>query len=187
MLLWDDDRTLEYIMTHKNISEVIIHPVIAAFIDLKYTKYQLIFRMNFWTFVFFFVLPFSLFIFYNNEEVSWQLYTICIFGIASFVAKEIFQYKIARTSKNYLQDLTNKIDIPLLLLSILLLFACILDWSAEVQSLIEVIFVFVMIWDAMTMLPVGKFYLLPFLKIDFYFIKYFRSRFSNPSNHQKSY
>jgi hypothetical protein len=141
-------------MTHKNISEVIIHPVIALFIELKYAKYQLIFRLNFWTFVLFFVLPFSLFIFFNNENVSWQLYSICFFGIVTFIAKELFQYKIARSSRNYLKDLTNKIDIPLLLLSILLLIACMLDWSAEVQSLLEVIFIFITIWDAMTMLPV---------------------------------
>lgn len=155
MLLWDDIRTLQYITNHKNISEVIIHPVIAMFIELKYAKYELIFRMNFWTFVLLFVLPFSLFIFYNSENVSWQLYTLCIFGIISFIAKEIFQYKIARSSKNYLKDLTNKIDIPLLLLSIMLLIACVFDWSAEVQSMLEVIFIFVMIWDAMTMLPVA--------------------------------
>lgn len=154
MLLWDDDRTLQYIITHKNISEVIIHPIIALFIELKYAKYQLIFRMNFWTFVLFFVLPFSFFIFFNNENVSWQLYSICFFGIVTFIAKEIFQYKIARSSRNYLKDLTNKIDIPLLLLSILLLVACMLEWSPEVQSLLEVIFIFITIWDAMTMLPV---------------------------------
>lgn len=128
--------------------------MIALFIELKYAKYQLIFRLNFWTFVLFFVLPFSLFIFFNNEDVSWQLYSLCFFGIITFIAKEIFQYKIARSSRNYLKDLTNKIDIPLLLLSILLLVACMMEWSAEVQSLLEVVFIFITIWDAMTMLPV---------------------------------
>ena len=54
----------------------------------------------------------------------------------------------------YLKDLTNKIDIPLLLLSILLLVSFMFSWSAEIQSLLEVIFIFVMIWDAMTMLPI---------------------------------
>lgn len=156
MLLWDDDRTLQYIATHKNISEVITHPVIAMFIELKYAKYQLIFRVNFWTFVLLFVLPFSLFIFFNSEQVSWQLYAICIVGVVSFIFKELFQYKIARSSRNYLKDLTNKIDIPLLLLSILLLVACMSGWSSEAQSLLEVLFIFVMIWDAMTMLPVSS-------------------------------
>lgn len=54
----------------------------------------------------------------------------------------------------YLKDLTNKIDIPLLLLSILLLVSFMWSWSPEIQSLLEVIFIFVMIWDAMTMLPI---------------------------------
>lgn len=152
MLLWDDDRTLKYIITNKNISNVIVHPVISSFIELKYVKYQLIFRLNFWTFFLFFVLPFSLFIY--SSKPSWQLYSGCIIGILTFIAKELFQYKIVRSSKNYLKDVTNKIDIPLLLLSIILLIASILDWSIELRSLLEVIFIFMMIWDAMTMLPV---------------------------------
>lgn len=154
MLLWDDDRTLQYIIAHKNISSVIVHPVIAHFIELKYKKYQSIYRANFWIFVLLFVLPFSLFIFFNNEEVPWQLYALCIFSIFLFIAKEIIQYKLARSPHMYLKDLTNKIDIPLLLLSILLLVSFMWSWSPEIQSLLEVIFIFVMIWDAMTMLPI---------------------------------
>jgi Ion transport protein len=154
MMLWDDDRTLQYILKHKNISSVISHPVVSTFIELKYSKYKMLFRINFWFFLFLFVIPFSLFIFYESNEISFKLYATCVLSIAAFSVKEFVQYRIAKSPMNYLKDLTNKIDIPLLFLSCFLLAAFAFDWSPEVQSLLEVFFIFVMTWDAMTMLPI---------------------------------
>lgn len=79
---------------------------------------------------------------------------MCIAAIVAFIAKEIFQFQIARSPRNYLKDLTNKIDIPLVILSCVLLASFAFDWHAEIQALLEVLFIFVMTWDAMTMLPI---------------------------------
>ncbi|KAG5668848.1 hypothetical protein PVAND_016770 [Polypedilum vanderplanki] len=154
MMLWDDDRTLQYLLEHKNISHIITHPVVSTFIELKYAKHKMIFRLNFWFFVFFFVLPFSLFVFFNDEKLPDGLFPMCILSIFLFAAKELFQFQIAKESRIYLRDLTNKIDIPLIILSIFLLVSYGLDWHPEIQALFEVIFIFVMTWDAMTMLPI---------------------------------
>lgn len=157
MLLWDDDKALHYLVNNRNISSVIVHPVISIFIELKYIKYQSIFRANFWIFLLLFVLPFSLFVFVDNEKISWTLCTLCVFSITFFIAKELFQLKLAISPRHYLKDLTNKIDIPLLILSIFLLLSFALKWNIIMHSLLEVTFITVMIIDAMTMLPIEGF------------------------------
>lgn len=153
-MLWDDDRTLKYILDHKAISGIISHPVVGAFIELKYAKHKMIFRLNFLVFLVLFALPFALFIFFDRDEIGWKLYSTCVNAIFLFTAKELFQFQIAQSPRTYLTDVTNQIDIPLLLLSIVLLTSFAFNWQAEIQALLEVLFIFLLTWDAMTMLPV---------------------------------
>lgn len=53
-------RSLENILNNSRLKMCITHPVISIFINLKMRKYRLIFNLNFFIFIFFYVMPFFL-------------------------------------------------------------------------------------------------------------------------------
>lgn len=53
-------RSLENILNNERLKTSITHPVLSTFINLKIQKFRLIFNLNFFIFMFFFMVPFFL-------------------------------------------------------------------------------------------------------------------------------
>lgn len=66
LIMWDDMQSIEYIVSQENLKQLVLHPVLETYINLKSLKYQRIFVWNFWAFVLFFIIPFSSQIWYNH-------------------------------------------------------------------------------------------------------------------------
>ncbi|XP_070506640.1 uncharacterized protein [Chironomus tepperi] len=129
ILMLEDRNSLEYIKENENLKEFIAHPVVETYINLKSFKYQRIFVFNFWIFVILYILPFLLLIarsHLNGNETLIKIYDLFYldkwhyFGITFLICRETFQCYTSDSYTDYFKQLSNKLDVALIILSILM-------------------------------------------------------------------
>ncbi|XP_070506523.1 uncharacterized protein [Chironomus tepperi] len=129
MLMLEDLISLQYIKENENLKEFIAHPVVETYINLKSFKYQRILAFNFWIFVILYILPFLLLIarsHLNGNETLIKIYDLFYldkwhyFGITFLICRETFQCYTSESYTGYFSQLSNKLDVALIILSITL-------------------------------------------------------------------
>lgn len=127
LLMLEDTMSLAYIRDHENLKNLIAHPVIETYINLKSLKYHRIFVYNFWAFVLLYILPFVALISHNHNEISDSaMWTVLIsnrwhyIGIIFLILRESFQCIISGSVISYLKQRSNIFDMILITLSITL-------------------------------------------------------------------
>ena len=127
ILMLEDRNSLEYIKENENLKEFIAHPVVETYINLKSFKYQRILEFNFWIFIISYILPFLVLIVkshLNDNTTLIKIYDLFYldkwhyFGIAFLISRETFQCYTSDSIKDYFSQLSNKLDVLLIILSI---------------------------------------------------------------------
>lgn len=124
-VLWfqEDLRSLEFIEKNESSMNILSHPIIKTYIDIKRLKYHRIFKYNFFMFVIFFLIPILnlLAIKYKFEEKSRCLYceyltAYWMFGIFYIIIREVFQLLSSKSIFGYFKS--NLLDLTLIGFSI---------------------------------------------------------------------
>ena len=114
-MLWEDTRSLEYIIENKLLKNFVTHPVISTYIDLKTFKHKRILLWNFYMFLFLFILPFAVFIAFSSSYPSLTNWYFILFSIFVLVLRELFQYRsIDQSWIKYRTKISNLIEIALI-------------------------------------------------------------------------
>jgi hypothetical protein len=94
---------LNVICSDDRFRELLTHPVVGIFIELKYIQCKKIFYLDLLLFLIFSMTPLMIFIFYErhvHEKPLW-CFGAAIFGICYLIFKEIFIYKYLSLRKKW--------------------------------------------------------------------------------------
>ncbi|CAO1409106.1 unnamed protein product [Diamesa tonsa] len=140
-------KSLESIISNDRIKSLITHPVLSIFINLKAKKFRLLFNLNFFIFIFFYMIPFFLLVtfhpfrnFYNDifktygtkvgKKAVYKIYGIapltilsilyrtCIASTIYLTVWEALQlFWISDSMKDYFKKRSNQFEIVIIALS----------------------------------------------------------------------
>ncbi|KAL7026859.1 hypothetical protein ACKWTF_005204 [Chironomus riparius] len=168
LLMLEDTMSLSYIRDHENLKNLIAHPVIETYINLKSHKYQRIFVYNFWAFVLLYIMPFIALISHNHgvnsDSVIWTVFMSNRFhyiGIIFLILRESFQCIISGSIISYLKQRSNIFDMILITLSIALSLCSnfksenIVDISSSSMAFLEVALILFTTISATSLIPLA--------------------------------
>lgn len=168
LLMLEDTISLAYIRDHENLKNLIAHPVVETYINLKRFKYQRIFVYNFWAFVMLYILPFVSLISYNHSDSSnnafWTAFMsnrLHYTGIIFLIVRESFQCIISDSIISYLKQRSNIFDMILIALSITLSVCSycksneIIDISSSSMAFLEVALILFTTISATSLIPLS--------------------------------
>lgn len=126
LLFYEDTETLEFIEKNENSMNILSHPVIKTYIDIKRLKYHRIFKYNFYIFVFFFLFPLLNLLAdkykYDREDNTCYLCDYIVYhwmiGIFYIIIREVFQLFNSKSKIQYFKS--NLLDLTLILYAIYL-------------------------------------------------------------------
>lgn len=164
LIMWEDVEALEYIKESPFLKDLIDHPVISTYIELKTLKHRPIYILNLTLFLLLFVVFFPAFILIDHsikaDERSGRFYLLaglCVLSLVILISREVFQFKfVERDWKEYFKKVTNWLESGLILVSITNLFCIFLKNNPVVAKYclpISTIFnIFLIIITFLTML-----------------------------------
>lgn len=119
-------------MDNERFSQLITHPVLSTFITLKSQKFSGIFETNFFIFMFFYIVPFFVMLFFlafedmmesvTKVEFFYHLWMIiplyCLFTTMLLTIREAFQmFFMNKSIEKYLSIKSNQIEIIIIVCS----------------------------------------------------------------------
>ena len=114
-MLWEDTRSLKYIIENKLLREFVMHPVISTYIDLKTVKLKQILLWNFYIFLGLIILPFAGIIAYSSYNSSSKIWNLILIPVSVLALREYFQFtSVDESWKNYRKKISNLIEITLI-------------------------------------------------------------------------
>jgi Ion transport protein len=188
MLFWEYNCSLEFIVESETLKDMILHPVLSTYINLKSYKYQRVYEWNFFLFFFMYLLPFGLLITYhsfdnlNKTLLAYYLRaleTLCITSTSLLTIREFAQMVwISKTWKEYFGKISNWLELTMLLLSWILLMAiCYLniDEHLEYFAFLSTVLIMLSTIELLTMLPFPSMplYMMMLKKVTATFLKFF--------------
>lgn len=185
-LLWEDTKSLQYIIEDESLKDFIMHPTIATYIDLKMLKFQSIYVWNF-LFSILLALSFGCLVFAHFQNWSkWKLYvtsTFCILFLIFRICRELFLYSVISRHQHkerghffkYIKIILPILKDYIFLISTLLIFVCWSDLhilfveSASVLMILLTIFELLATFRNTSM----QFYFIMLKKVAGTFVKFF--------------
>lgn len=120
----DEMTAIEYISKSKDLRHLMMHPLIASFLSLKWNRLALFFYINFFLCTLFAVTTISyILLYYNHDEPSSvkDLLRIIMFLLTIYIAiREMYQFTFSPCA--YLKGLENYLECSLVVLVMLILF-----------------------------------------------------------------
>lgn len=166
MLFWEYNASLNFIAKSETLKELVLHPVVATYINLKSYKYQKVYEMNFILFFFLYMLPFGFLITYHsfdnlNKTFSMvflrTLEILCVCSTSLLTVRETFQMVwVSKSWKDYFKSRSNQLELLMIVLSWILLFAIFylnVDEHIEYFSFLSTLFIITSTVVLLTMLP----------------------------------
>ncbi|KAG5667832.1 hypothetical protein PVAND_015801 [Polypedilum vanderplanki] len=127
-------------------TQFLLHPVIETYIHLRIRKYQQIFTLNFYAFIFLFIAPFIPLIYCNHSVCKYELFwfhsvlkNLHYIGIFFLISREYFQFTIELRKRNHFTKRSNIYEIFLIFASISLSIFSSLNIN-QITVLFEVVF-----------------------------------------------
>lgn len=115
---------IEYISKSNDLKQLMMHPLIASFLSLKWNRLALFFYVNFLLCAFFALITVTyILMFYNDHNASTtkEVMRVIIFLLTIYIgAREMYQFTFAPMS--YLKSLENYLECTLVVLVMLILF-----------------------------------------------------------------
>lgn len=166
LIFWDDSDSLNFVTNIANSSDLIMHPVLSTYIDLKTLKYQKIYWYNFAIFLVAFALPFSMLpilhcLFYVSNTVLFSVFYVwSAFGILIILAREILQFiYIDKKLRNYWRKKTNRLEVFLIVLAMVLWVLFWFKGNPQAEPFLHVIsafFVLILCIEILCLIPVSS-------------------------------
>lgn len=166
MLFHEWNESLKFILENEALHDLILHPIVSTYINLKSYKYQRIYELNFVLFFFLYLLPFGLLITYHsfdniNETFSAYflriLEIICTCSTSLLTIREFGQMVwVSKSLKDYFWQKTNQLELAMIFLSWTLLLGIFwldLDEHSEAFSFVSTLFIILSTTELLTMLP----------------------------------
>lgn len=166
MLFWEYNESLNFIAKSEALKELVLHPVVATYINLKSYKYQKVYEMNFILFFFLYMLPFGFLITYHSFDNLNKTFSIvflrtleilCVCSTSLLTVRETFQMVwVSKSWKDYFKSRSNQLELLMIVLSWILLFAIFylnLDEHIEYFSFLSTLFIITSTTVLLTMLP----------------------------------
>lgn len=188
MLFDEPYKTLDFIVKNETLKDMILHPVISTYINLKSFKYQWIYYLNFFLFFFLYMLPFGLLITYHSFEDLNQTFlayylivleVICVSSTTLLTIREFVQMMwVSKTWIAYFGRRSNQLEIMMITLSWVLLFGIFhlnIDEHFIYFSFISTLYIITSTVVLLTMLPFKSMpiYMMMLKKVSTTFIRFF--------------
>jgi hypothetical protein len=116
LMFWESTLSMRFIQENRCLNDLVTHPVISTYIDLKTYKHKRVLYYGFALFVLLAVLPFAIYI--ANKFNNWHdsLNLLLLIPIHALIAREMFQFKfIEKNWQNYSNNMSNQAELLLIL------------------------------------------------------------------------
>jgi hypothetical protein len=116
LMFWESTLSMRFIQENKSLRNLVTHPVISTYIDLKTYKHKRVLYYGFGLFLLLVVLPFAVYI--ANKFNNWHdsLNLLLLIPINTLIAREMFQFKfIEKKWQKYSSNMSNQAELLLIM------------------------------------------------------------------------